>query len=111
MNLNALAQEAHQNARRQGYYDDDSHPRHTPSVLALVHSEVSELLEAVRKGRAKEPCDKPIPLTWEEEESADVILRMLDWMASRGIDIERAIRVKHIYNLHRGTAKEQGKGF
>ena len=109
--INLIAKAAHENARRQGYYDDEDHPRHTPSVLALVVTEIAELIEVERKGKALEPCDKPIPLNYREEESADVILRMIDWMQSKGIDIHKAITVKHLYNLERATAKEQGKAY
>jgi hypothetical protein len=46
--LNKLRDEAHQNALHKGFYDKESE---TASKLALIHSEVSEALEADRKGK------------------------------------------------------------
>lgn len=60
-------------------------------ILALIHSEVSEALEAVRHH------DRPN----FEEELADVIIRVLDLTGGLGIDIERAVREKLETNRQR----------
>lgn len=56
----------------------------TLSKLALVHSEVSEMVEAARKG----------DFEGFQEEMADVFIRLLDLAGGMGIDIENAIGEK-----------------
>lgn len=63
-----------------------------PGVLALVHSEVSEALEAFRKG----DIDNFI------EELADVVIRVVDCSEGLGLNIETAIRAKLEKNKTRG---------
>ena len=63
-----------------------------PAILALIHSEVSEALEAFRKGdRAN-----------FDEELADVIIRVLDCSGGLGIDIDAVVRAKLEKNKTRG---------
>lgn len=69
-------------------------------AIALMHSEVSELLDAVRIN-PDAPCGKGIPLTAEQEECADIFLRLVDYCAARNIDLEHAAQVKHEYNKTR----------
>lgn len=64
-----------------------------PGVLALIHSEVSEALEAFRKD------DKANFI----EELADVLIRVLDCSEGLGMDIESAICAK--------LEKNRGRGF
>lgn len=59
--------------------------------LALVHSEVSEVLEEVRNDDAEA----------EALEVADVIIRMLDYAAWRGIDVDEAVALKMAKNEDR----------
>lgn len=62
------------------------------AVLALIHSEASEALEAVRH-------DDKESFT---EEMADVIIRVLDCVSGLGMDIEQAIHDKLQKNRTRG---------
>jgi hypothetical protein len=41
------------------------------------------------------------PLTCREEEYADIIIRTLDQCRRLGVDIQRAVEIKHAYNLTR----------
>lgn len=63
-----------------------------PGILALVHSEVSEALEAFRKD------DKQNFL----EEMADVVIRVLDCVGGLTDDFEKVVRGKVEKNRSRG---------
>jgi NTP pyrophosphatase (non-canonical NTP hydrolase) len=63
-----------------------------PAILALVHTEVSEAVEAFRHD------DKENFI----EELADVIIRVLDCAGGLGMDIDEAIRAKLEKNKTRG---------
>ena len=72
--------------------------RNVPEMIALQHSELSEMLEGVRKGG----MDKHLPhRTVEEVECADVLIRLFDYAAFRKLDLEGAIAEKLLYNVHR----------
>jgi len=45
MNISEMVKLAHQNAKQKGFWDE---PREVGTMLALIHSEVSEALEAHR---------------------------------------------------------------
>ncbi len=127
--LNELAQQIHQNAKEKGFYDE---PSNVPTLLCLIHAEVSEACEADRRGRYadldsfnqclstsriinKDPTYKG-EITPErayevnfnrfikgtfEEEITDIIIRVLDLCAFKGIDIESHIKAKMRYNSSR----------
>lgn len=105
MSLNELATEVHQISVDHGWWEND---RNFGESLALIHSEVSEVLEDWRH-------DKPIAeIVWETGthsgpakpagipiEFADIIIRVLDMVGRYKIDIDDAIREKVEYNRHR----------
>ena len=70
-----------------------------PEKLALIHSEVSEALEATRKGDD----------AGFEEELADVIIRVLDLADALDLNMAVAIRDKMIKNESRSV--RHGKRF
>lgn len=59
--------------------------------IALIHSELSEMLEAVRKGDVEN----------EAEELADTLIRMLDYAGGFNIDLGNAFSMKMFANLNR----------
>ncbi len=72
--------------------------RNPGEMLALIHSEVSEMLEGVRKGK----MDDHLPhRRTEEVEAADVLIRLLDYCAYRKLDIGGATVEKLAYNRTR----------
>ena len=71
--LDALAAVLHENAREKGFWDGEYTNDKIGNKLALVHSEVTEVLEAIRKSKGSEEV---------VEEMADVIIRLLDVYAA-----------------------------
>jgi len=84
-------------------------PPDLSKYLMNLHSEISELWEAWRKGEENKPCDKAskmlalgLPqLTSMEEELADILISTLDTAHTYGVDIDEAVRVKMEYNKSR----------
>ena len=95
--INQLCDEAYATARSKGWHEEE---RETGTLLALVHSEVSEALEADRKGDQEK----------FEEELADVLIRIFDLCGSKGIDLEDAIETKMEKNKAR-SYKHGGKAY
>jgi NTP pyrophosphatase (non-canonical NTP hydrolase) len=95
--INNLCKEAYMIAKSKGWHDE---PRETGTLLALIHSEVSEALEADRKGDHENFV----------EELADVCIRIFDLCGSRGIDLETAISKKMERNKMR-SYKHGGKAY
>jgi NTP pyrophosphatase (non-canonical NTP hydrolase) len=101
-----MARKVNKNAKEKGFYD---HERNVGETLALIHSEVSEILEAVRSGGFEEPSEKVPEITEVAEECADVVIRILDFCYAKDIDLGRAIFEKHKYNTTRPY--RHGKAF
>ena len=102
--MDMLKHTAGQNARDKGFHDVyagvTKHMRAT-ALLALIHSEVSEALEDVRKaelGLRFESSGKPVGLP---SELADVIIRVADMAYQLDIDLGEAIIAKMKYNATR----------
>lgn len=95
--INNLCKEAFMTAKAKGWHDE---PRETGTLLALIHSEVSEALEADRKGDQENFA----------EELADVCIRIFDLCGSKDIDLEGAISRKMERNKTR-SYKHGGKAY
>ena len=100
--LNNMAQKIYGFNKAKGWHEG---PPDLARFLMNLHSEVSEMWEAWRKGEIASPCDKAPkmeePLTCMEEELADILIRTLDTAAAFGIDLDRAVRVKMAFNATR----------
>lgn len=97
----------------KGHYGPHSSTREVtelesvPVKIALIHSEVSEMLEAYRVGNP--PSGKindirgaeAIPFSLMAEEMADVIIRVMDLAEWMRIDLGRAVLAKAEYNSSR----------
>ena len=71
--LDALAAILHETAISKGFWDGPKNHDKIGNKIALVHSEVTEVLEAIRKNKGSKEV---------VEEMADVIIRLLDLYAA-----------------------------
>lgn len=122
MNLTLWARKINEANVEKGFWPEG---RNLGEVCALIHSEVSELLEYLRKGGVNQFCDKQIEMPCDfvnesgkhparqmkgvEEELADIIIRCLDFAGHLDIDIQLAIEQKLAYNSSR--PHKHGKKF
>lgn len=89
LTISELIKECHKVASGKGWWDE---PRNDGELIALMHSELSEALEAMRN-RAGQDC--------LAEELADCCIRIFDYCGSRQIDLEAALLKKIEYNKTR----------
>ena len=84
--------EIHELAIRKGWWNKR---REVPELLCLIHSEVSEALEAYRNHipEGEKGC--------LSEELADAVIRIFDMAEAMDIDIVKAVEKKHEYNKTR----------
>ena len=101
---------SHKTATDAGWYRDpttgEEVKRNFGEVVALMHSELSEALEADRKGLKD---DKLPHRDGREVEFADCILRILDTAAALGLDVPGAIIEKNRYNRERADHKLENR--
>jgi NTP pyrophosphatase (non-canonical NTP hydrolase) len=101
MTINKLVEEAAANAKAKGWHDKPATPGED---IALMHSELSEALEDIRKGyglteyyyeeEGIKPCGVP-------SELADVCIRIFDFCGKHDIDLGEAIAIKMGFNATR----------
>lgn len=135
--LKELAAEAHAIAEEKGWHGDlqldDEEAFYEAfagmwqgTQIALIQSELSEALEAIRKKRRADLSEIDELAMWHvddfrplferdvkdtlEDELADAIIRILDFARTMGIDIERHVELKMKYNALR-PYKHGGKRF
>lgn len=114
MMINELIKKAHQNACDKGFFDN---PKNTGEMIALMHSELSEALEADRENRhcgelnalglelLSTPNDAEFKENYKvlikgsfEEEMADIVIRVFDMCGYKKIDLQYHIDAKMRYN-------------
>lgn len=84
--LNWLQKRAWRIAEEHGFHEGE---RSRATVLALIHSEVSEALEADRNDEGIDSYS---------EELADIVIRVLDHAEAEDIDIQAAVEEKMAEN-------------
>jgi len=82
MDIKKWIEVCHETAKGKGWWDWE---RSDGELIALMHSELSEALEAMRNGLDKEEI---------AEELADCCIRIFDYCGARGLDLEAALRKK-----------------
>lgn len=80
--------DCHDNAVAHGWWDEK---RPIPELLCLIHSEVSEALEAYRNE----------DILGFREELADIAIRLFDLAEGYSVDLEHGIELKHEKNKTR----------
>lgn len=93
-----IARRIHINSVKKGFYDDPVLLDKVAAKLALVHSEVTETLEALRKSQG------PVAVT---EEISDILIRTLDlhdWLVELELatdDLDATMERKMVKNENR----------
>lgn len=108
--LRAAQYIAHKTASDAGWYHDPATgepvKRNFGEVVALMHSELSEALEADRKGLMD---DKLPHRDGREVEFADCIIRILDTGEALGLDVAGAFIEKNRFNKKRADHKLEAR--
>lgn len=103
--FNQISTRVHESAKAKGWWEVE---RNNGELIALIHSELSEALEALRN---KIEISDHIPLFFGvEEELADVIIRIMDMAVARNYHLPLAIIAKIGFNDNR-PHKHGGKAF
>lgn len=128
--ISELQEAAFRQSAEKGFHDDEpaegtvERDWRNSQLLALMHSEISEALEELRKGvpvshtyysaeldaYAPYALKSPAKPEGVPSELADVVIRVFDFCGLNGIDLETIIEEKLAYNASRAH-KHGGKAF
>ena len=98
MHISELQMRVHETAIEHGWWDQGE--RNFGEMIALMHSELSEALEAWRNSRTSYDFREGKAEGWAVE-LIDCIIRILDFLAFYGIDAGLLLQQKDLYNTAR----------
>lgn len=103
--FDVIAHRVHETSKEKGWWYED---RNDGELIALIHSELSEALEALRKGNQP---DNHLPQhNGVVVELADAVIRIMDMAEARQWPLAQAIIEKIEYNKTR-EIRHGGKKF
>lgn len=108
--VNFLSELCFSTAANAGWWHDletgEKKQRNKAEMICLMHSELSEAMEGVRKGLMD---DKLPHRLMEEVELADALIRIFDYAGGFGLDLGGALVEKLRYNISREDHKPENR--
>lgn len=106
--LNSMVKICHDKVVAGGWWHDlktgEKLDRNKGELLCLIHSEISEVMEGVRKNKMD---DHLTHRKAEEAELADTLIRIFDYAGGFGLDLGGALVEKLEYNAKREDHKKE----
>ena len=93
---NKIAKSIYKDSVNHGFWKEE---KNDGEAMALIHSEISEALEAMRNDNPS--SSKIIEYSSVEEELADAVIRIMDYAFGKDLDVAGAILAKIEYNQSR----------